>query len=491
MTQQKYLYLEGIFAEPEIRRQLSAEIGHFEDIDAEYRALMDECVAVGRVTVVCMKPGRLSDLKELNVKLDLLQKSLCNFLHAKRVKFARLFFICDDDLLQMLGSVNNPQSVQCHVSKLFDNVNRIVVDEAESAIVGLATPENEVLHFRTAVPVTNRKVEEWMGEVVKEAKVSSRHTTKRSIFEFGVDSEMSRLDWIGQFQTTIILSSTSVWFTAEVEEVFSKLRVGNSRAMKEFLDVLNRQVEENIRKIRSEETTPFDRIKLRAVAVTEIQQRDIVDQFIQNGITQPGDFEWEKQMRFYWLKEFDNVIVVQCSNRFMYGYEFIGINGRLINTPLTERIYVSITQALANNMNCVLTGPPGVGKSETVKNLARTLAFFCLMVNCCQNTDYQTISTILSGLVLSGIWGCFDNFNTISPAIMSTVSNHLQAVRNALVLKEPTLMVSQSLFDWMDDYPFMRCFIWLYQEIRTNTMYNGSKNKPSNVRRTILAGDCK
>jgi len=51
-------------------------------------------------------------------------------------------------------------------------------------------------------------------------------------------------------------------------------------------------------------------------------------------------------LRFYWIREVDNLIVKQCTGDFEYGYEYMGLNGRLIITPLTDRIYLTITQAL-------------------------------------------------------------------------------------------------------------------------------------------------
>ena len=58
------------------------------------------------------------------------------------------------------------------------------------------------------------------------------------------------------------------------------------------------------------------------------------------------EFEWESQLRFYWEQEPDKLIVKQCTGTFGYGYEYMGLNGRLVITPLTDRIYLTMTQVI-------------------------------------------------------------------------------------------------------------------------------------------------
>lgn len=58
------------------------------------------------------------------------------------------------------------------------------------------------------------------------------------------------------------------------------------------------------------------------------------------------EFEWESQLRFYWILQHDDLFVHQCSATFSYGYEYMGLNGRLVITPLTDRIYLTLTQVL-------------------------------------------------------------------------------------------------------------------------------------------------
>ena len=36
------------------------------------------------------------------------------------------------------------------------------------------------------------------------------------------------------------------------------------------------------------------------------------------------EFEWESQLRFYWEKDTDELVIRQCTGEFGYGYEYMG-----------------------------------------------------------------------------------------------------------------------------------------------------------------------
>lgn len=47
------------------------------------------------------------------------------------------------------------------------------------------------------------------------------------------------------------------------------------------------------------------------------------------------DFEWVKNVRYYWDPEIDNCVVRMSNSSYIYGYEYLGASARLVITPLT------------------------------------------------------------------------------------------------------------------------------------------------------------
>ncbi|XP_045466201.1 dynein axonemal heavy chain 10 [Harmonia axyridis] len=431
-VQRKWLYLEGIFVGGDIRVQLPDEAKKFDDIDKAFKKIMADSAKKPLVCDCCLVAGRLSEFQMLSLGLDKCQKSLNDYLDSKRRRFPRFYFISTEELLSILGS-SDPYCVQDHMIKMFDNIKslRIAPDNQDRLVASaMISAEAEVMEFRNAVFVAG-KVEDWMNDVLWEMRRSNRFITKAGIFYYG-KIRRPRCEWMLEYLGMVCLAGSQVWWTAEVENVFAKIKKGNKRAMKEYLTQLNSQLDEIVVSVRAD-LTPNTRSKMRTIAIIEVHARDIIEGFVRDSVTDAQEFEWESQLRFYWVNHLDNLYVNQCTGSFEYGYEYMGLNGRLVITALTDRIYLTITQALIMHMGGAPAGPAGTGKTETTKDLAKALALLCIVTNCGEGMDFKAIGTTLAGLVQCGAWGCFDEFNRIDISVLSVISTQLQTIRSALM----------------------------------------------------------
>uniref|UniRef100_A0A8D0HBM0 Dynein axonemal heavy chain 10 n=1 Tax=Sphenodon punctatus TaxID=8508 RepID=A0A8D0HBM0_SPHPU len=431
VVQRKWMYLESIFIGGDIRSQLPEEAKKFDNIDRVFKRIMGDTVKDPVIKKCCEAPNRLLELQNISDGLEKCQKSLNDYLDSKRNAFPRFFFISDDELLSILGS-SDPLCVQEHMIKMYDNIASLRFhdgDSGEKIASAMISAEGEVMEFRKAIAAEGR-VEIWMTAVLVEMRRTNRLITKESIFRYCEDR--SRVDWMLMYEGMMVLAANQVWWTWEVEDIFQKVKKGEKQAMKNYAKKMHQQIDSLVTRI----TKPLsnnDRKKYNTVLIIDVHARDIVDTFVRDSIMEAREFEWESQLRFYWDREPDELNVRQCTGTFSYGYEYMGLNGRLVITPLTDRIYLTLTQALSMFLGGAPAGPAGTGKTETTKDLAKALGLLCVVTNCGEGMDFKAVGKIFAGLAQCGAWGCFDEFNRIDASVLSVISSQIQTIRNALM----------------------------------------------------------
>jgi dynein heavy chain 2 len=151
--------------------------------------------------------------------------------------------------------------------------------------------------------------------------------------------------------------------------------------------------------------------KIKSLILDVIHQSDVLNQLIHAKVKEVSDWPWFKQLKY--VRRPKEVFIEMANTSFFYTYEYQGNASKLVHTPLTDKCYLTLTQAMHMGFGGNPYGPAGTGKTESVKALGQAFARQVLVFNCDEGLDFHSMGRIFTGLVKCGAWGCFDEFNRL------------------------------------------------------------------------------
>lgn len=117
------------------------------------------------------------------------------------------------------------------------------------------------------------------------------------------------------------------------------------------------------------------------------------------------NFEWQKQLRYYWDFEMDNCVVRMFNSLYVYGYEYFGALFRFVVIFFIDRCYLCLMGVLQLDLGGVSVGFVGIGKIEIIKDFVKSFVKQCVVFNCFDGFDYKVGVFILDKLYV--YCGCF------------------------------------------------------------------------------------
>ncbi|XP_053153093.1 dynein axonemal heavy chain 9 isoform X3 [Hemicordylus capensis] len=432
-VQRTWTHLESIFIGSEdIRAQLPEDSKRFEGIDVDFKELAYDAEKTPNVVEATNKPGLYEQLEDIQNRLSLCEKALAEYLDTKRLAFPRFYFISSADLLDILSNGTNPQLVQRHLSKLFDNMAKLKFqmdsDQNPTKLgLGMYSKEEEYVGFSEPCDCSGQ-VESWLNHVLDHMRATVRHEMTEAVTAY---EEKAREQWLFDYPAQVALTCTQIWWTTEVGIAFARLEEGYENAMKEYYKKQVTQLNTLITMLIGH-LSKGDRQKIMTICTIDVHARDVVAKMIAQKVDNAQVFLWLSQLRHRWADEEKHCYANICDAQFLYSYEYLGNTPRLVITPLTDRCYITLTQSLHLTMSGAPAGPAGTGKTETTKDLGRALGIMVYVFNCSEQMDYKSCGNIYKGLSQTGAWGCFDEFNRISVEVLSVVAVQVKSIQDAI-----------------------------------------------------------
>ncbi|CAI7595849.1 unnamed protein product [Penicillium discolor] len=436
-VQRQWVYLEGVFTgNADIKHLLPLESGRFQNINSEFFTVMKKVYKSPFVLDILAIVDVQKSLERLADLLNKIQKALGEYLERERVSFPRFYFVGDEDLLEIIGNSNDIFRVAKHFKKMFAGMSGLVMDD-DNNIVAFTSKEGEEVRLKKEVNLLKTpRINDWLTALETSMKLTLAELLGEAVEQFGVlyhSSDVDRTafnDFLSNYPAQIVVLASQVTWTNAVQQ---SLEEGG--ATLPALHGSEVRILELLAATVLGELDPITRKKCEHMITEFVHQRDCISKLISLNATTSTHYHWLLQMRYVFNDSVDfleRLYVHMANAKLAYGFEYLGVPERLVRTPLTDRCFLTLTQALCQRLGGSPYGPAGTGKTESVKALGLQLGRFTL-VFCCDDTfDFQAMGRIFLGICQVGAWGCFDEFNRLEERILSAVSQQIQNIQIGL-----------------------------------------------------------
>jgi len=451
-VQQLWCSLESVFTGGDIAKQMPVEAKKFVKLDKDWAKLMAKAKETELVIDCCENEQLRTLLPVMYEELERCQKALDGYLEQKRGKFPRFYFVSNPVLLQILSQGSDPMAIQPYYQTVFDAIVQVIHDETDKrkihTMVSRFKGTAEEIPFASVVNAVGN-IEDWLATMKIEQQYTMKEICRRCAEDIeagvGVDGLRSFVD---NMPPQYALLGIQLMWTMDVTEALDNCRVKKSgvadctRKQTQIISELSSWCLENL-------PNRMVRTKYETLVTIQVHQRDVMavinNMFKAKKLHSSSDFEWLKQARFYWQPDQedsvdeDGRLCISVTNvDFNYMYEYLGCKGRLVITPLTDRCYITLSQAIGMFLGGAPAGPAGTGKTETVKDMGRSLGIYVIVTNCTDQASYGSMGKIYKGLCMAGLWGCFDEFNRIKLPVLSVVAAQIMSILDAKRLGQET-----------------------------------------------------
>lgn len=396
-------------------------------------------------------------------------------------QFARLWFLSDREVIELLSSHPTPFALEPFVRKCFKGIRWLEVDRKKNSnisdvkgcvatsesrrqmkVLGIFASFQEHITFLSPLePNLNTLV--WLDVFEKQLKLTmvqlmkqcaaARNQLEPSSQDLACDKKVGDilchiagnsksvqpvLDLLSEYPLQCLLVAEEAIWCSVIQQAFQESSPVKLSSIKAYsstkLKNLVRSIRDGVTGTKSEHlVSKYMMMCLRALVQLTMNHAQQVAKLMEVQGVLESSFEVISLMKYHIISEVQSqkgnddtaCYVDVLGHRFQYGFEYFGPEDWVVHTPSTDRAVLGILLALTNYRCAFVRGPCMSGKNKTVVQLGKALGRQVVAVQCCPSMKCSIVQKMLLGALHTGALLLLDSADLLTQGVLSSLAQHL------------------------------------------------------------------
>lgn len=366
-------------------------------------------------------------------KIINIDENVLQYCDSLQLKYPKLYLLQTDHLLDVLSTVD-PLRTFKKAQLLFPNYTSVHFSETDKFSTEAISSYGEKMLFGRSCSARNSLID-WFKSI--ESSVHER--LEKDITDYVINNK----ELVDDFKTVKAceqsrICSIQVQFWFQVLDTLGKQNRKKS-ALKPQLSALRDQIST----YSSYSQNLIDHYQIKSISnilILLINFRDLLED-----IVRIGDYEMNQgpespfiidiSLKKVWNYTTSSIVVFQGPYTYSYGMKYTGFCDRLVITPLTDKCFLSISNAMNQFCVPIVTSSVGSGKRAMINSLASELGLELFPIDFGNMQSPKVFFQILKAQIHSGLWLCLNNMEQCLPGMLSICFTSLSAISNAYQCK--------------------------------------------------------
>ncbi|KAM5180437.1 LOW QUALITY PROTEIN: dynein heavy chain domain-containing protein 1 [Mantella aurantiaca] len=384
-------------------------------------------------------------------------------LYSYRCTFPRLFFLGDQDLVEILSASPEPSDRLPCALLCFPHLTNVTFQAQSSTVspfplygsqsltMGVTGNFQEKLTFTTAIP-WNPKTVSWLIALEDQLKDSVKGQLELCLSEMKKERGEDTGQWVdrgGAYPWQCLAVTEEVLWCEDVEKVLltdQKSSLRNQHMLK--IRLLTDRLRERMW-VDSEEDLHRERALFSAWITLAIQQRDRTLSLLDTEIQDLDSFSWSKQLKYrvsprecyedaemldsptYLVSSPLLCHVDVCGHHLPYGYEYVGLDTSIVETRLSERTALGLILGLHYFQCVAVIGQDEGSRIQMLMVLGNALGHHVEVLKCWSGLTLKRLTLHLQGALQSGAWLVLGGVQKLNSSFQATLGRLLQEIQSS------------------------------------------------------------